>query len=327
MHPRPEVSIVVPCYNEQEVIRECYRRLTNILQTAGISYELVFINDGSGDDTLPILRELHNADVRVKVVNLSRNFGHQLAISAGIEYSRGHAVAIMDADLQDPPELLPAMLEQYRSGYDVVNCTRRSREGESWLKLWTARTFYRLINRLSDTPIPLDTGDFRLMSRRAVQALISLRETHRMVRGLTTWIGFRQTQIEYDRSARLAGVTKYPMGKMLNLALDGIVSFSTVPLRVVSLVGALAASLAVFGILYALILRLFTRVWVPGWTLLFTGILFLGGLQLLSLGIVGEYIGRIYTECKRRPLFLVQEFLTEEDEEVSASAATVGTAP
>ncbi|MBZ5567242.1 MAG: glycosyltransferase family 2 protein [Acidobacteriia bacterium] len=318
MHARPELSVVVPCYNEQEVVRECYRRLSGILQQAGISYELIFVNDGSRDETLAILCEFHRQDSRAKILNLSRNFGQQLAISAGIEFARGDAVAIMDADLQDPPELLPSLLEQLRAGYDVVNCTRRSREGEGWLKLWTARAFYRLINRLSDTPLAVDTGDFRLMSRKAVQAMISLRETHRLVRGLTTWIGFRQTQLQYDRSARLAGKTKYPMRKMLNLALDGIVSFSTMPLRLVTLVGALAAALAGLGIVYALVLRLFTNVWVEGWTLLFTGMLFLGGLQLLSLGIVGEYIGRIYTECKRRPLFLVQEFLGDEAEEPQA---------
>jgi dolichol-phosphate mannosyltransferase len=322
MRVRPELSVVVPCYNEQEVVRQCHGRLSNILQQAGISYELIFVNDGSHDETLAMLRELHRRDPRTKVVSLSRNFGQQMAISAGLEYAGGDAVAIMDADLQDPPELLPSMLEQLRDGYDVVNCTRRSREGESWLKLWTARAFYRLINRLSDTPVPLDSGDFRLLSRKAVRALISLRETHRLVRGLTTWIGFRHTQIHYDRSARLAGVTKYPMRKMINLAFDGIISFSTVPLRLVSLAGALAAALAVFAIMGALVLRLFTNVWVDRWTLLFAAILFLVGLQLLGLGIVGEYVGRIYTECKGRPLFLVEEYLGGEAEEARAVATT-----
>jgi dolichol-phosphate mannosyltransferase len=218
-------------------------------------------------------------------------------------------VIIIDADLQDPPEVIPAMLEKWHEGYDVVYGVRSSRAGESWFKLFTAGLFYRLINWVSDTSIPMDTGDFRLMSRRAVDALLAMGETHRLLRGMSSWIGFRQYGLEYERSARHAGTTKYPLRKMLNLALDGVLSFSAVPLRLVSLVGLLAALGAFAGITYAFILRVFTSIWVPGWTLMFIGMLLLGSFQLISLGVLGEYLGRVYTEAKHRPLFLVQEIL------------------
>jgi dolichol-phosphate mannosyltransferase len=231
-------------------------------------------------------------------------------VSAGLAHADGEAVAIIDADLQDPPELLVKMLEIRYSGYDVVYGVRRARKGENWFKLLTAKCFYRIMNRLSDTQIPLDCGDFRLLDRRAVDALLRMNEQHRLLRGMWSWIGFRQYALEYDRAPRAAGQTKYPIRKMLRLALDGMLSFSVVPLRVVSAMGVATALFSSIGILYALFLRLFTRIWVPGWTLLFIGMMFLGGMQMLSIGIAGEYIGRIYTEVKGRPLYLVREVLT-----------------
>jgi len=242
---------------------------------------------------------------------LSRNFGHQTAVSAGLATALGEAVVIIDADLQDPPELIPDMIRIWRTGYEVVYGVRATREGETGFKLWTARLFYRLIGRLSDVKIPEEAGDFRLLDRLAVNALISMPERHRLLRAMCSWIGFRQYALHYDRAARFAGSTKYPLRKMINLALDGIVSFSVVPLRFVTLLGFLTAALAMVGILYSVTVRLFTHEWVRGWFTLFIGILFLGAVQLISLGILGEYIGRIYTEIKHRPLYLVSELLRQ----------------
>lgn len=305
----PTISVVVPCYNEEEVIEECHRRLTDILQTLDEPYEIVYVNDGSRDQTPELLKGLHFSDPRTVVVMLSRNFGHQTAVSAGLATARGEAVLIIDADLQDPPELIPEMVRIWRNGYEVVFGVRASREGESGFKLWTARTFYRLIGRLSDVKIPEDVGDFRLLDRLAVNALLAMPERHRLLRAMCSWVGFRQYALHYDRAARFAGTTKYPLKKMVNLAVDGIVSFSTVPLRFVTLMGFFVAMLALVGIVYSLGVRLFTHEWVRGWFTLFLGILFMGAVQLISLGILGEYIGRIYTEIKRRPLYIVSELL------------------
>lgn len=306
----PQLSVVVPCYNEQEVMLKCHAALTQALSDAIADFEIVYVNDGSKDATLEILRGLHDWDGRVKVVDLSRNFGHQIAVSAGLAHADGEAVAIIDADLQDPPELIVKMLEIRNSGYDIVYGVRRVRSGENWFKLFTAKCFYRILNSFSDTAIPLDCGDFRLLDRRAVDALLRMDERHRLLRGMWSWIGFRQYGLEYDRAPRAAGETKYPLKKMLSLALDGILSFSIVPLRLVSAIGVATAAVSCIGIFYALTLRLFTRVWVPGWTLLFIGMMFLGGMQMLSIGVAGEYIGRIYTEVKERPLYLVREVLS-----------------
>ena len=310
-----QLSIVVPCYNEQEVITACHRELTRVIAGAASpveSYEIVFVNDGSKDSTGDMLCALFAADPHVKVVELARNFGHQRAVSAGLEYASGQAVAIMDADLQDPPEVLLQMFELWRQGHEVIYGVRNTRQGESWFKLATAHWFYRVLNGLSERPIPENAGDFRLLDRRAVDALLQMKEQHRLLRAMSSWIGFRQYGLHYERASRAAGVTKYPLRRMIALALDGVLSFSVVPLRLVSFLGLLAAVLAAIGILYALVLRLFTSIWVEGWTLLFIAMLFLGGVQMLSLGIVGEYIGRIYTEVKQRPLFLVREVLTHD---------------
>jgi polyisoprenyl-phosphate glycosyltransferase len=304
------LSVVVPSYNEEQVIGACHETLTRVLSSAIRDYQIVYVNDGSTDSTYELLRGIQCADARVKVVDLARNFGHQIAVSAGLAYADGAAVALIDADLQDPPEVLLQMVQLWEQGYEVVFGIRKTRAGESWFKLKTADWFYRILNLFSDTEIPCDTGDFRLLDRKAVDALLRMPERDRMLRGLSSWIGFRRFGLEYERLPRMAGVTKYPLHKMVRLALDGILSFSVVPLRLVSIMGVATAGISVLGISYALVMRIFTQIWVPGWTLLFIGMLFIGGLQMLSLGIVGEYIGRIYTEAKQRPLYLVREVLS-----------------
>jgi dolichol-phosphate mannosyltransferase len=305
----PSVSVVVPCFNEGQVIAHCHRRLTEVLRTLSSWYEIVYVDDGSRDNTLRLLKEIHSIDPCVTVIELSRNFGHQSAVSAGMESAQGEVVVIIDSDLQDPPELIGEMIDKWREGYEVVYGVRETRAGESGFKLWTAKMFYRLINSLSDVAIPNDAGDFRLLDRKAVEAIKLMPERHRLLRGMCSWIGFRQYGLHYARSPRLAGKTKYPFRKMLNLALDGIASFSTVPLRFVSVIGFLAAFLSLLGIVYALVVRLFTHHWVAGWAISFVGMLFLGGLQMMSLGILGEYVGRIYSETKQRPLYLARSVL------------------
>jgi polyisoprenyl-phosphate glycosyltransferase len=304
----PLLSVVVPCFDEELVIRNTHRRLVDTLgRRTDLHFEIIYVDDGSRDGTLPILKDLQQTDARVRLVALSRNFGHQLAASAGLECTAGDAVVLIDADLQDPPEVILEMLELWRDGADVAYGVRSEREGETAFKLWTAKTFYRFINRLSDVAIPLDTGDFRLMDRDVIDALIAMPERDRFVRGMVAWIGFRQEPVHYRRAPRLAGETKYPLRKMVAFAVDGIVSFSIVPLRLAVFFGLAASTLAVAGILYALILRLYTDDWVTGWTLMFIAILFVGGVQLVFLGVLGEYLGRIYGEVKRRPLYLVKE--------------------
>lgn len=317
---------MVPCYNEEQVITTCHETLTRVLSPAIRDYQIVYVNDGSTDNTYELLQKIQSTDARVKVVDLARNFGHQIAVSAGLAYAEGAAVGLIDADLQDPPEVLLQMVQLWEQGYEVVFGVRKTRSGESWFKLKTAEWFYRVLNFLSDTAIPRDTGDFRLLDRKAVDALLRMPERDRMLRGLSSWIGFRHYGLEYERLPRLAGVTKYPLHKMLRLALDGILSFSVVPLRLVSILGVATAGISMLGISYALVLRLFTRIWVPGWTLLFIGMLFIGGLQMLSLGIVGEYIGRIYTEAKQRPLYLVREVLSSVAQQPMARKAASGSA-
>lgn len=309
---RPDLlSIIVPCYNEQEVIQETHRRLQEVLAASlpDLPGEIVYVDDGSRDHTGAILRELQASDDRVRVVSLARNFGHQTAVTAGVEHAAGSAVVLIDADLQDPPEVIATMVARWREGYQVAYGTRIDRGGESAFKVWTAKAFYRLINRLSETPIPLDTGDFRLMDRVVVDALIAMPERDRFLRGMVSWVGFRQIAVPYQRAPRLAGKSKYPLFKMLRFAFDGVTSFSIVPLRLATWAGITASGVAMLGILYAFIVRLFTRNWVQGWAALFIAVLFIGGIQLLCLGIIGEYVGRIYGESKRRPLYLVAGWL------------------
>jgi dolichol-phosphate mannosyltransferase len=321
------LSVVVPCFNEEEVIDHTQARLCAALEAIGETFEVIYVDDGSRDGTAMRLRAIQAADPRVRVVRLSRNFGHQIAVTAGVAYARGDAVVLIDADLQDPPEVIARMVETWRQGFHVVYGQRTERAGETRFKLWTARAFYRLINRLSEVPIPLDTGDFRLMDRVVVDALNRMPERHRLLRAMTSWVGFRQAAVPYSRAERFAGTSKYPLGKMLGLALDGIVSFSTVPLKLVTLVGLGFSCLSVVGVFYALAARLLTRNWVPGWTLIFIALLLIGGLQLVFLGVIGEYIGRIYSEAKARPLFLVLEELGLDatlGEREQAAAAALG---
>ncbi|HEY0785220.1 MAG TPA: glycosyltransferase family 2 protein [Acidobacteriaceae bacterium] len=306
------LSVVVPCYNEQEGVHECHRRLTEVLTGMRVDYEIVYVNDGSRDATHAALSMIHANDAHAVVVDLARNFGHQLAVSAGLEVARGDAVVIIDADLQDPPEAMVEMYRLWQENYQVVYGVRASRVGESGFKLWTAKAFYRIINQLSDVEIPLDTGDFRLIDRRVVDVMLRMPERHRLLRAMYSWVGFRQTGLPYERAARFAGTTKYPLKKMMALALDGIVSFSTAPLRMLTLVGTGTALLAFCGMIYAIVIRLFTHHWVAGWATLFVGMLFFSGLQLISLGIMGEYLGRIYTEVKQRPLYIIASVLRAE---------------
>ncbi|HVF56293.1 MAG TPA: glycosyltransferase family 2 protein [Pyrinomonadaceae bacterium] len=324
------VSLVVPCYNEEAVIGETHRRLVAVLETvAGLRFEVIYVDDGSIDETPELLGQLHASDRRVRVVRLSRNFGHQVALSAGLEHASGDAVVVIDADLQDPPEVIPEMLARWRDGYEVVYGLRIDREGETAFKIWTAKIFYRLINRLSKVQIPADVGDFRLMDRRVVEVLLAMPERDRFVRGMVSWVGFRQVAVMYRRAARRAGESKYPLLKMLRFAADGVVSFSFAPLRLAVWVGFLAIGVAFAGIVYAMIVRLYTNDWVRGWASIFTAILFLGGIQLVTLGIVGEYVGRIYAEVKRRPLYVVEKrlgFAPLRDEESAAHGAGKGQA-
>ena len=306
----PLVSLVIPCFNEQDGIRETHRRVTEVM--AGLTefrYEIVYVDDGSRDETAAVLRDLHAGDPAVRVVRLSRNFGHQFAVTAGLANACGDAVVVMDADLQDPPEVVPPMLARWREGVEVVYGVRTDRLGETRFKLWTARLFYRLIRRVSETDIPLDSGDFRLLDRRVVDAIVAMPERDRFIRGMVSWAGFRQAGVPYRRAPRFAGTTKYPLGKMVRFALDGILSFSVKPLRLSTHLGFLAAGISLLAILYALGMRVFTDVWVTGWTALIIAVLFLGGIQLISLGIIGEYVGRLYGEAKRRPLYLIMERL------------------
>ncbi len=308
--PRALLSVVVPCFDEEAVIGKIHRRLVVTLETVSdLEFELVYVDDGSRDATLDLLRGLRRADARVRVLALSRNFGHGMAVTAGLECAAGDVVAVIDADLQDPPEIIPEMLARWRAGADVAYGLRAERDGETRFKRWTASAFYRLLDRLADIPVPLDTGDFRLMDRAVVDAFLAMPERDRFVRGMVAWTGFRQEPVPYRRAARAAGESKYPFGKMLRLAIDGIASFSLVPLRLATWLGLLVSGLACAGIVYAVVLRLFTATWVSGWTSLLVAVLFLGGVQLLCLGVLGAYLGRIYGEVKRRPLYLVKERL------------------
>jgi dolichol-phosphate mannosyltransferase len=304
-----QLSVVVPCFNEQEVLCDTHHRLVAVLEKLALSFEIVYVDDGSTDSTPLLLRQLQADDDRVRVVRLSRNFGHQNAITAGLQHSSGSAIVVIDADLQDPPEVIGEFVRRWRQGCDVVYGVRSERDGESAFKLWTAKAFYRFINRLSDTSIPLDAGDFRLMDRKVADALLAMPERDRFVRGMVSWLGFSQTAVSYRRAARLAGTTKYPLLKMLCFATDGIVSFSTVPLRLATWLGLASSGLAIFGILYALFSRFFGRGLVKGWTSIEIAVLLFAGAQLVCLGIIGEYIGRIYGESKRRPLYVVQDKL------------------
>jgi len=299
------LSIIVPIFNEEQVIPELYKRITAVMDEIGESWELVCINDGSSDRSAQMLVDLNKADPRVKLLELSRNFGHQLAITAGLDYAEGDAVVIIDADLQDPPEVIAEMLARWREGYEVVYAVRADRKGESFFKLWTANAFYRLLRSITDVDIPLDAGDFRLMDRQVVHTMRSLRENHRFMRGLSSWVGYKQVGVEYQRAERYAGETKYPIRKMLRLTMDAITSFSYVPLRMATWFGFSLALISLIGILITVGLRLSGNSAFYGQATTLVAVLFLGGIQLIFLGILGEYLGRIYDEVKGRPLYIV----------------------
>lgn len=305
MHVRDSLSVVVPCFNEESVLSFTHERLRTALDAIGMPWEILYVDDGSRDRTREILITLAAHDERVKVISLSRNFGHQIAVTAGLNHAAGSAVVLIDADLQDPPEVIGRMVEKWREGYDVAYGLRTERVGESRFKRWTAQVFYRLINRLSDVSIPLDVGDFRLLSRRAVDAFNAMPECDRFVRGMVAWVGFRQVAVPYSRDKRHAGESKYPLRKMIRFALDGIVSFSDAPARFATTVGFVSLAIAALVSLQVFIAYFFARDTVPGWTSTFLAITFLGGVQSLCIGILGEYIARIYREVKRRPLYVV----------------------
>jgi glycosyltransferase involved in cell wall biosynthesis len=303
----PTLSMVVPCYNESEVLPFFYERTTKVVESCNIDYEIIFINDGSEDQTLDIISTLCKNNQRVKLIDLSRNFGKEIAMTAGIDFACGDAVILIDADLQDPPELIPDMISYWRNGYDVVYATRIKRDGETYFKKISAQAFYWLIARLSNVRIPENTGDYRLMSRRAIEAVKQFQEQHRFMKGLFSWIGYRQVSIPYHRAPRLAGSTKWNYWRLWNFAIEGITSFSYGPLRVASYLGIVTAFFAI-GYATILIMKVIIRGRdVPGYASIMVTMLFLGAVQLITLGIIGEYLGRIFNEVKRRPLYLVQQ--------------------
>ncbi len=311
MTHQPVFSIVTPIYNEAGNIRELHRRVSEVMDRTGEPWELVMVDDGSTDESPDLMRALYEEDPEhVRVVQFARNFGHGIAVTAGMDYAVGQAVILIDADLQDPPEVILDLIAKWREGYEVVYAVRAKREGESWFKRASASLFYRLLYRITDIKLPLDTGDFRLMDRRVVDAVLSMREHHRFVRGMVSWVGFRQSGVEYVRHQRYSGATKYPLRKMLRLAWDGITGFSYVPLQIATYLGFGIAALSVLAILLVIYLRIFTGAHpLEGQATTLVMVLFLGSVQLISLGIIGEYLGRIYDEVKDRPIYLVRETL------------------
>ena len=304
---KPTFSVVGPVYDEVETLRDFYDRVRAAMEAIGEPWELVLVDDGSTDGTSEIIRDLAFDDIRVRPVLFSRNFGHQIAVTAGLDFSRGQAVVIIDTDLQDPPELISELAEKWRAGYEVVYAVRTEREGESWFKRATASAFYRVINRITEVEIPPDAGDFRLLDRKVVNALKTMREHHRFPRAMTAWVGFRQIGIPYKRAARRAGETKYPFRKMVRLAINAITGFSYFPLQLATYFGFVSAALAILAIPIVIYIRLAGRAELSGQATTLIAVLFLGGVQLISLGILGEYIGRLYDEAKNRPLYILRE--------------------
>jgi polyisoprenyl-phosphate glycosyltransferase len=300
-------SIIAPIYNEFDNLPELYTRIKEVMDSTREAWELILVDDGSTDGSTERIRELAKKDKVVRPVIFARNFGHQIAVTAGLDYSRGDAVVIIDADLQDPPEVILELAKKWKEGYEVVYAVRAEREGESWFKIFTASMFYRLIYRITDVKIPLDTGDFRLIDRKIVDVMKKMREKHRFLRGMAAWIGYKQIGVKYNRAARHAGVTKYPLKKMIKFAQDGITGFSYFPLQIATYLGFIAAGISVVAIPVVAALRITGTHFFEGQTTTLISVLFLGGVQLISLGILGEYIGRIYDEVKGRPLYIVRE--------------------
>ena len=307
MIDEPIYSVVAPIFNEIGNLPEFYRRVKESLDQSGESWELLLVDDGSTDGSTEKIRELAALDSRVKPVIFARNFGHQLAVTAGLDYAAGQAVTIIDSDLQDPPEVILDMISKWKEGFEVVYAVRSEREGETWFKLLTASIFYRLIYRITDVDIPMDTGDFRLLDRKVVAVMRQMRERHRFLRGMSVWVGFKQTGVQYKRAARFSGTTKYPFKKMLKFASDAITSFSYFPLQLATYIGFIAAGLSILAIPVVIVLRVLGSQSFLGQASTLIAVLFLGGVQLISLGILGEYIGRLYDEAKGRPLYIVRD--------------------
>lgn len=302
-----QLSIVVPVFNEADNIRLLWQRGNAALKNLGIRYEWIFVNDGSTDHSLKRILEMTELHADTKYIDFSRNFGHQIAVTAGLEFSRGKAVVIIDGDLQDPPELIVKLWERYQEGFEVVYAQRVMREGESWLKKVTARWFYRIMKGITPFPIPIDTGDFRIMDRKVVDVLMAMPERHKFIRGQVAWVGFRQTSLPYSRKERNSGATSYSWGKMVRFALDGITAFSDIPLRLVTYIGFAVSVIAFVLGLYALYSRFISQDYVPGWASLMITILFLGGVQMIGIGIIGEYISRIQSDVRQRPLYIIRQ--------------------
>lgn len=307
MQNEKDISVVIPIYNEQETIPELYQRLTASLSSMTNAYELIFVNDGSKDRSLEVLMDIAENDDKVFYINFSRNFGHQIALSAGLEFSKAKCTVLMDGDLQDPPELIPKLYDKYQEGYEVVYAKRQSRDGETWLKKTTAKIFYRSFKKMTPFDIPLDTGDFRLIDQKVVLALNKMTERSKFLRGQIAWLGFRQTFVLFDRESRKHGVTGYSYGKLLKLALDGVTSFSDKPLLIVSRMGFLISFFSFLVILYAIFSHFVLKHTITGWTSLIISSMFIGGIQLLSIGVIGEYISRINNNTRERPLFIIQD--------------------
>jgi polyisoprenyl-phosphate glycosyltransferase len=310
-----EITILIPAYNEEEVLYKLYDRLLGVIESIPyFNFELLFVNDGSKDKTVDIIKSLAEVDKRISYINLSRNFGKETAMLAGLDYAKGDALIIIDADLQDPPEIIPEMIKYWEQGYDDVYAKRRSRAGESWFKKWTAKTFYKTLRSVTNIPVQENTGDFRLLDRRCIEALSQFREIHRYTKGMFSWIGFKKKEILFDRDPRAAGKTKWNYFKLLNLAIEGITSFTTAPLRLSTILGGIVSVGAFFYMGWIITKTLLFGVGVSGYPSLMTVILFLGGIQLLSLGIIGEYLGKVFNETKRRPLYFVDEYNGEKSD-------------
>jgi polyisoprenyl-phosphate glycosyltransferase len=303
----PIFSVVAPVYNEIESVTAFCVKVSEVMEMLSVPWELVLVDDGSTDGSTEKVKELAAENSHIRLVIFARNFGHQIAVTAGLDYSRGDAVIIIDSDLQDPPEVMLDLIAKWEEGFEVVYAVRRKREGESRFKIATAAFFYRLIQRITDVKIPLDTGDFRLLDRKVVDVMGTMRERHRFLRGMSAWVGFRQVGVEYDRKERFAGSTKYPFRKMLKLALNAITSFSYFPLQMATYIGFVAAGMSIVAIPIVILLRLSNRAELSGQATTLIAVLFLGGVQMITLGILGEYIGRIYDEVKGRPLYIVSE--------------------
>lgn len=302
-----DISVIIPVFNEEKNIQNLYDRLSGVMQTLKVSYELIFVNDGSHDASIGLIKVLAKAHPEIKYIDFSRNFGHQIAVTAGLDKTVGDAVVIIDADLQDPPELIAEMFAKRKEGYDVIYAKRKNRKGESFLKLWTAKAFYRILSKMTAISIPVDTGDFRMIDKKIVEVLREMPEKNKYLRGQISWVGFQQTFVEYNREERQAGSTGYTYRKMLHFALDGITGFSDVPLKIVTYFGFIVSIIAFLVGIYALIAKFFLDDTEQGWTSLMIAILFLGGIQMIAIGIIGEYLSRMNHNIRNRPLYIIRE--------------------